>query len=420
MRTIDASMLTTELSSLPTHVPRVVVSGNLATPWTLLEVLDEVLPEYRLFVLNVQTPPPDRPGVIVETPFVGPGVRDRSERIEYLPMRLSLVPRLFTSTHPPDVVVVHTTPPQGGLLSLGIEVNILPAAIAATRRRGGLVIAQLNPEMPFTTGDATLAVDEIDLAVEVPAPLPEAPLASSTTAAEEIGRRAASFVEDGGTLQLGIGSIPDAVTRQLERRRGLGLWSEMLSDGVMGLERQGALDERRAICATFLLGSAELYLWADANPRLVLQRTERINDPAQIAAQPGMVSINGAIEVDLFAQSNASHRAGRVYSGFGGQPDFVSGALHSNGGHALIVLEAWHEPTEASKIVPLLRSPATSFQHSAIVTEFGTAQLFGKSAHEQALVLARRAADPRARAMLEAAAAHQSEHHDRPPNAPPL
>jgi len=198
------------------------------------------------------------------------------------------------------------------------------------------------------------------------------------------------------------------VARQLVGRRGLGVWTELLSDGVMRLDRHGSLDAQRPISASFLMGSAELYEWADRHPRLVLRRTERINDPGQIATQPGMVSINGAIEVDLLAQANASHRGGRVYSGFGGQPDFVSGALHSRGGHALIVLEAWHEPSGRSKIVPLLGSPTTSFQHSAMLTEHGTATLFGRSATEQAEALAREAADPRAHDELEAALARMA------------
>ena len=408
MRVVDESVIASTLAGLSDGAPRIVASGNLATPWRLVGILDAALPRYRLFVLNVQAPPPDREGVVVEAPFVGPGIRDRDHRrVEYLPMRLSLVPRLFSSAHPPDAILLHTSMPRDGRLSLGIEVNILPAAIAAARRRGGIVVAQLNAEMPFTGGDALLDLDEVDLAVEMSESLPVLPPGARTATSDRIGERAASYAHDGGTLQIGIGSIPDAVAHALRSKRRLGVWSEMISDGVLALERAGALDKDRILSASFLMGSSELYEWADRNPRLVLERTERINDPGRIAAQPAMVSINGAIEVDLYAQSNASHRNGRVYSGFGGQPDFVSGALHSDGGHAIIVLHSWHEPTGSSKIVPLLRSPVTSFQHSVVVTEHGAAELYGRSQRDQARQLISQAADPRARDELEAAAALQ-------------
>ncbi len=404
MRIVDEVAIEAAFAQLaPT--PRVVASGNLATPLELVRILDATIPSYRLFLLNAQLPLPDRVGVIIETPFVGPGVRDNPERVAYVPMRLSLVPRLFSSTHPPDAVLVHTSPPRDGRLSLGIEVNILPSALDAVRRRGGLIVAQLNSSMPFTGGDAELDVDDVDLAFEVSTPLPVRPPSKHHESADEIGARAASYATDGATLQVGIGAIPDAVTHSLRGRRGLGVWSEMISDGVLALERAGALDDRRALCASFLFGSYELYAWADRNPRLVLARTERVNDPARIAAHPGMLAINGAIEVDLYAQSNASHCNARVYSGFGGQPDFVSGALHSDGGHAIIVLDSWHEPTNASKIIPLLGSPATSFQHSVVVTEHGAAEIFGQDQREQARRLTAFAADPRARPALEAAAA---------------
>lgn len=408
MRVVDESVVASALAALPTPVPRVVASGNLATPGKLVDILDAALPRYRLFVLNAQAPPPEREGVIIETPFLGPGIRARDVRVEYLPMRLSLVPGLFSSTHPPDAILLQTSPPRGGRLSLGIEVNVLPAAIAAARRRGGLVIAQLNGAMPFTAGDALVDLDEVDLAIEVTEPLGVLGGAARSETSDQIAERAASYAHDGGTLQIGIGSIPDAVADALRGRRHLGIWSEMISDGVMALDRAGALDPDRPLRASFLLGSSELYEWADGNPRLVLERTERINDPGRIASQPGMVSINGAIEVDLYAQSNASHRFGRVYSGFGGQPDFVSGALHSAGGHAVIVLDSWHESTSRSKIVPLLDSPVTSFQHSVVITEHGAAELYGQSQREQARRLALHAADPRARDDLEAAIAR---HH---------
>src|SRR6202035_2043942 len=162
-------------------------------------------------------------------------------------------------------------------------------------------------------------------------------------------------------------------------RRRLRVWSEMVSDGVLRLEQAGALDRDHPVAASFLFGSEELYRWADRNPRLRLHRTETTNDPVLIARHDRMLSLNTALQVDLFAQANASWVRGRIYSGFGGQTDFIVGALHSPGGHAVIALPSWHPKADTSSIVPLLDTPVTSFQHSAIVTEQGCAFLFGRS-----------------------------------------
>jgi len=319
-------------------------------------------------------------------------------------MRLSLVPRMLATTRPPDVALLHTSMPRGGRVSLGIEVNILPAVIEEVRRRGGLVIAQLNRNMPYTFGDGEIDVCDVDLGLEVDAPIPTGAPSVVDDVAEAIGARAAGAATDGCTIQVGIGRIPDAVLRKLTERRGIGVWSELISDGIMRLERAGALDVSRPITSTFVVGSAELYAWVDANPRLVLRRTERVNHPASIAAQPAMLSINAAMQVDLSAQSNASFADGRIFSGFGGQPDFVAGALHSSGGQAIIVLPAWHPRSAASTIVARLTSPVTSFQHTEVVTEHGSARLFGRSQREQAQALIEEAADPSAREELRDAA----------------
>jgi acyl-CoA hydrolase len=178
----------------------------------------------------------------------------------------------------------------------------------------------------------------------------------------------------------------------------------MISDAVMDLERAGALDPEEPVCTSFLMGSAELYRWADRNERLRMLRTETANDPARIATHPCMLSVNAAMQVDLFAQANASFVDERIHSGFGGQPDFVSGALHSPGGHAIVALHAWHEKTDSSTVVPVLTNPVTSFQHSAVISEHGCAELFGRSQHAQAQLLIEQVADPRARAKLSEAA----------------
>jgi acyl-CoA hydrolase len=187
-------------------------------------------------------------------------------------------------------------------------------------------------------------------------------------------------------------------------RRNMGVWSELVSDGVIALERSGVLDTARPVTASFLFGTAELYEWANDNPRLVMRRTEVVNDPGRISQQPAMLSINTAIEVDLYAQANASYVRGSIFSGFGGQPDFVIGALHSVGGQSVICLRSWHEKSDSSTIVPMLRQPVCSFQHSVVVTEQGLAPIFGRSQRAQARLLINEAAHPNAReSLLEAA-----------------
>lgn len=404
MRVVEESQLAEHLAPLAERRPRVVVSGNHATPRTLLAAVDRVLPTYRLWAVNAQPGVPDRDGVEHETPFVGAGVR-RSERLTYIPARLSLVPRLFARTCPPDVVLLHVTPPRDGRVSLGVEVNVLPAAVEQARARGGLVVAQVNPDMPWTSGDAELPVEDVDLCLEAQEPL-SSPAPRTTGEVEAaIGDRIAGLVADRSTLQLGIGAIPDATLAALRGRRRLGVWSEMLSDGVLGLHEAGALDPDRPLVASFLFGSPELYAWAHDNPRLRMLRTETTNDPGRIAQQPLMTSVNSALQVDLFAQANASWVRGRVWSGFGGQSDFVVGALHSAGGQAVVALPSWHPRADRSTIVPVLDGPATSFQHSWVVTEQGAAAITPEPLAVQVRNLITCAAHPRARAGLEEAAA---------------
>ena len=325
--------------------------------------------------------------------------------LAYVPSRLSMVPVLLRTVLVPDVVVIHVSRPQRGRVSMGTEVNILPAAVDAARASGGLVIAVTNPHMPFTYGDGVLRLDEVDLVVELDVPLSSPGPHDPDATAWAIGSRVAALVPDRATLQTGIGAVPDAALHSLIARRGLRIWSEMISDGVLRLEESGALDPKIPVSTSFLFGSAELYEWVDRNPRVRMLRTETANNPARIALNPAMVSINTALEVDLFAQANAAHIRSRPFSGFGGQPDFVSGALRSTGGLALIALRAWHPKAECSTLVPALDNPVTSFQHSAVVTEHGTASLVGRTEGEQAAALIEHAADPRARDELSEQAA---------------
>jgi acyl-CoA hydrolase len=269
--------------------------------------------------------------------------------------------------------------------------------VEQVRARGGLVVAQVNSHMPYTFGDAELDADLVDLALEVDDPLPVHEPAPLDDAACLIGERAATLVPDGATLQAGIGAVPDAALAGLSARRGLRVWTEMFSDGVLGLERSGALDGDVPLTASFLFGTEELYGWVDRNERVVMRRTEVANDPATIARQPAMTSINTALQVDLFGQVNASRVAERIHSGFGGATDFLVGALHSHGGQALVALRSWHPRADVSTIVPLLDQPATSFQPTAVVTEHGVAPVWGHDERDQARALIDLAAHPRIR-----------------------
>ena len=256
------------------------------------------------------------------------------------------MPVLFRDHYRPDVVLLHTSSRRHDTVSLGTEVNILPAAIESVRERGGLVIVQSNPQMPYTYGDAQVYEHEIDYLVEVDEPLPTHSAGALDDVSRQIGELIAARVQDNSTLQLGIGAVPDAVLASLTQQKGLRIWTEMFSDGVLELYRRDALDREVPITASFIFGSAELYEWIHLNKWIRMLRTERTNDPGQIARQAKMTSVNAALQVDLFDQANASRVKGRIYSGFGGSTDFIVGALHSRGGQSFIALPSWHKKAE--------------------------------------------------------------------------
>jgi acyl-CoA hydrolase len=402
MRVITEAQLGQIFAGLPAN-PRVVASGNFAAPKTLLEILDKNVPEFKLNMLNAHPGIPDREGVSYESSFVGPGMR-RHPRLHYIPSRLSLVPVLFRDHYVPDVVLLHTSARRHDTVSLGTEVNVLPAAIEAVRERGGIVVAQANPNMPYTYGDSQIYEHEIDYLIEVDESLAEKPAVTFTDAASEIGQRISRQIKDGSTLQLGIGAIPDAVLKSLSNKQGLRIWTEMFSDGVLDLFRQGNLDADIPITASFVFGSNELYEWLHLNRDVRMLRTEKTNDPGQISRQAQMTSINSALQIDLYDQANASHVNGQIYSGFGGSTDFIVGALHARGGASYMALPSWHPKANTSTIVPRLTENITSFQHSFVATENGIAACFGKSQEEQALNLINQAAHPSVRADLKEAA----------------
>lgn len=402
MRRISIDQLPSVLAGLPEN-PRILASGNYATPQTLLGAVDAALPTYILHMLNAQTSIPHRAGVTHETAFVGPGMRE-SKNLNYVPSRLSLLPVLIRDHLIPDVVLIHTSEIRFDTVSLGTEVNILPAAIEAARAHGGIVIAQANKSMPYTYGDAQIYENEIDFIVEVDEPLAvhhHKPLSPTALA---IGERIAEHVMSGSTLQMGIGVVPDAVLELLKERTGLRIWTEMFSDGVFNLHKAGALDEEIPITASFVFGSQELYQWLHLNRRVRMLRTEKTNNPSEIAQQARMTSVNAALQVDLYDQANASRVRGGIYSGFGGSTDFIVGALHSRGGRSFMALPSWHAKSDSSTIIPLITQAVTSFQHSYVVTENGAAACFGRSQSEQAHNLIEYAAHPNARVSLKIAA----------------
>ena len=402
MRVINYEQLKSILSS-QTDNPRIVASGNFAPPTTLLKAADESLERFKLHMLNAHPGIPDRDGIEYESAFVGPAMR-RHPRLHYIPSRLSMVPILFRDHYRPDLVFLHTSPKRYDTVSLGVEVNILPAAIEAARARNGIVIAQANKQMPYTYGDAQIYESEIDYLIEVDEPLLEKPVSVITDTQREIGNRIAALIENNSTLQLGIGGVPDAVLASLRDRKEMRIWTEMFSDGVLDLHKAGVLDDEMPLNASFLFGSRELYDWVNLNRRIRMRRTEVSNDPSLIARQAKMNSINSALQVDLFDQANASFVRDEIYSGFGGSTDFIVGALHSRGGQSFMALPSWHPKANVSTIVPELNIPVTSFQHSYVATEQGIAPCFGHPIKEQATNIIKHAAHPDAKESLTKAA----------------
>ncbi|MDO4785242.1 MAG: acetyl-CoA hydrolase/transferase C-terminal domain-containing protein [Propionibacteriaceae bacterium] len=400
MRLISPAQLPGLLDRLPAE-PRVVTQGSFGTPHRLLELIDAQLERYRLFVVNELPGLPHRDGVRHETIFVGPGLR--GHQFDYYPCRLSLMPRLFCGPLAPDLVAVQVSRPVGGKVSLGIEVQVLPGALAAAKARGALIVAQLNHAMPFVHGDGVLDPDDFDAVLELDQEIPTAPRIHVDEAAAEIGARVAAMVPDGAALQAGIGAVPDAVLSALVGHRGMRVWTELLSEGFRQLHLAGSLDGSQPVIGSFAFGPPEFYEWIDDNPQVRLLSCEHTNSPAVIAAQPQMTSINTALQVDLFGAANASRINHRIFSGTGGQTDFFVGAMHASGGQAVMALKSWHPKANVSTIVPKLGEPTTSLQFSSVVTEHGTATVWGASQRDQALGIIE-AADPRARGDLYAAA----------------
>jgi 4-hydroxybutyrate CoA-transferase len=329
--------------------------------------------------------------------FVGPNARAavNEGRADYVPTFLSDVPRLFQSGAVPlDAVLVNVTPPdRHGFCSLGVSVEAMHAAI----RSAHLVIAQINAGMPRTLGESFIHVDEIDLAVEVDIPPYERPVGPIGEIERRIGAFVADLVPDGATLQLGIGAIPAATALALRDRRDLGIHTEMFTDSIVDLVEAGVITgarkerNRGKIVTAFLMGSRRLYEFVDDNPMIEMRSVDFTNDTHVIRSFGTMTAINSAIEVDLTGQVVADSIGGRIYSGVGGQMDFIRGAALAEHGKAIIALPSTAAGGTLSRLVPTLREGAgvvTTRAHArTIVTEYGVAELFGRSLRERAAAL---------------------------------
>lgn len=329
--------------------------------------------------------------------FIGPNVRAavRAGAADYTPCFLHEIPSLMRSGRVPiDCALVQVSPPgPDGRLSLGVSVDVIRAAIESAR----LVIAQVNPNMPRTRGETTLPRSAFDCFVESSAPLLELPARETIPEAAAIGRWCASLVEDGATLQMGIGAIPDAALALLKDKNDLGVHTEMFSDGLLPLLESGVVNGRRKtllkgkVVTSFCMGTRRLYEAVDDDPRFEFRPSDFVNDPFVIARNDRMVSINSALQVDLTGQVCADSVGARFYSGFGGQVDFIRGASRSRGGKAVIALPSTAKQGTVSRIAAVLDAGAgvvtTRADVDFVVTEWGVASLKGRSVRERALAL---------------------------------
>jgi 4-hydroxybutyrate CoA-transferase len=397
--------------------------GAASTPSVLLDALVARAPELRdVRVVHLHTEGPGRhlaPEMAVHfrhrALFVGPNARQAIQdgRADYIPAFLSDVPRLFEAgLLPLDAVFVNATPPdEHGFCSLGTSVEAIHAAIRCART----VIVQLNRAVPRTLGDAFIHVDDIDLGVEVDVP----PYAVEPPRIGEVERRIGAFVADlvpdGATIQLGIGAIPAATALELRDKRDLGVHTEMFTDSVVDLVEAGVINgsrkerNRGKLVAAFVMGTDRLYRFLNDNPMVEMRPVEFTNDTHVIRSFSRMTAINSAIEIDLTGQIVADSIGHRVYSGVGGQMDFIRGASLALEGRAIIALPSTASSGSRSRIVGSLQEGAgvvTTRAHArTVVTEHGVAELWGRSLRERAAALIA-IADPAFRDELRAEARH--------------
>jgi 4-hydroxybutyrate CoA-transferase len=386
---------------------QVYVHCAAATPSVLLDALvarakAEDLTEIGMVHLHIEGPGPHLAPEMARhfrhrALFIGPNARAAVEdgRADYVPVFLSDVPHLFSSgALRLDAVLVNATPPDAhGFCSLGTSVEAIHAAIRAART----VIVQFNGAIPRTLGDSFIHVDEIDLAVEVDVPPYAHPPRTIGDVERRIGANVAELIPDGATLQLGIGSIPAATALFLRDKRDLGVHTEMFTDSVVDLVEAGAITgnakerNRGKVVTAFVLGSERLYRFMHDNPMVEMRPVDFTNDSAIIRTFRRMVAINSAIEVDLTGQVVADSIGHRMYSGVGGQMDFMRGAALAAKGRAIIALPSTAAGGSISRLAVTLQPGSgvvTTRAHvRTVVTEYGVAELFGKSLDERAAAL---------------------------------
>ena len=404
---------------------QIYLQGAAATPSVLLDALVARAPELAdvsVVHLHCEGPGPHLAPEMAHhfrhrALFIGPQARAAvaDGRADYVPTFLSDVPRLFDSGYMPlDAVFVNATPPDAhGFCSLGTSVEAMHAAIRAAKQ----VIVQFNAAMPRTWGESFIHVSQIDLAVDCDVPPYVVPTAPIGEAERRIGEYVADLVPDGATVQLGIGAIPTATALALRDKRELGIHTEMFTDAVVDLVEAGVVTgvrkerNRGKLVTTFLMGTKRLYDFVDDKPMVEMRPVDFTNDTQVIRSFATMTAINSAIEVDLSGQVVADSIGHRLYSGVGGQIDFIRGAALSREGRAIIALPSMAAGGRSSRIVSSLREGAgvvTTRAHvRTIVTEWGVAELFGKSLRERAEALIEIAhPDVRDRLAAEAHALH--------------
>ena len=386
---------------------RIFLTGNCSVPRKLMEALVAHAPElenveicHALTIGSSDYVAPEMEGHIrANALFIGPNVRQAVQkgRADFTPVLLSEFTLLFKQgILPLDVTFAHLSPPdEHGFCSYGIETGLTKSPAEASK----IIIAEVNENMPRCLGDSFIHVSRLDYIVPVDYPLLELPMTEGglSDTHVKIGEYIAELIPDGATMQMGIGAIPDAVLNFLGDKKDLGVHTELFSDSVIDLVEAGVLTNARKtlspgkITAGFMLGTKRLYEWVHDNPLIELHRTEYINDPFVIAQNYRQVAINSAIEIDLTGQVCADSIGPKLYSGVGGQLDFIYGASRSEGGVPVIALPATAKGGTLSRIVPMLKRGAgvvTSRYHvHYVVTEYGVANLYGKTIRQRAQVL---------------------------------
>lgn len=384
---------------------RVFIHGSAATPVVLVKALQQRYSELQdielVSITNLGDIDFAKPEFgnhfFFNSLFVSANTRSivNSSAGDYVPVFLSQIPQLFRrNVLPIDVALIQVSPPdRHGYCSLGTSVDIAKAAVDTAK----VIIAQVNPRMPRTHGDGFIHVDRLNYMVWEESELPEVDYSTKTTqAVMEIGKHVASLVEDGATLQMGIGGIPDQVLRNLGNHKDLGIHTEMLSDGIIPLLEKGIVNNSRKVLNNgltvtgFMAGTRKLYDFVDDNPEIRVKDIAYTNDTSVIRQNPKVTAINSAIEIDLTGQVCADSIGTFQYSGIGGQMDFMRGASLSEGGKPIIALPSVTSRHE-SRIVPFLKEGAgvvTTRGHIHwVVTEYGKVDLFGKSLKQRGRAL---------------------------------